>query len=87
MNFTAPALRRMSSSAHPIVNKLPKMLCPSPHEYDQAEFLRQDESPDTQWYCQPRFVQHIDDEAIKALKDYYAVIIKPTSSVVDICSR
>lgn len=45
-----------------------------------------DERIDTQWYAQPRFVQHIDDGAIAALKTYYGNIIKPTSSVLDICS-
>jgi hypothetical protein len=34
-------------------------------------FNRFDETKDTQFYDQPRYVTHIDDNAIKALQQYY----------------
>lgn len=33
-----------------------------------------------------RFVQHIDDNTISALKAYYSTIIQPAHSVLDLCS-
>jgi SAM-dependent methyltransferase len=54
--------------------------------YKPSDFSRLDESPDTTWYSSPRFVQHIDNGAISALKEYYNTIIKPSHSVLDICS-
>ncbi|GAB5030758.1 methyltransferase type 11 [Nannochloropsis oceanica] len=51
-----------------------------------TDFQRQDESTDTSFYSSPRFVTHIDDPAIKALTDYYAVAFPPNAEVLDICS-
>ena len=65
---------------------LPRDLYPQNISYKPEELRRQDESPDTQWYSQPRFVQHIDDGAIATLKSYYASIIKSSDSVLDLCS-
>jgi hypothetical protein len=78
----------MASNSKQIkINSLPRSLFPSAFKYTAADFNRIDESSDHQWYSQPRFVQHIDDGAIEALKLYYGSIIKPNSSVVDVCSR
>lgn len=79
----------MGSSAAPSKLKiapLPRSLYPSTIIYKPSDFTRHDESSDAQWYSQPRFVQHIDDGAISALKSYYSDIIKPNHSVLDICS-
>ncbi|APA06041.1 hypothetical protein sscle_01g008110 [Sclerotinia sclerotiorum 1980 UF-70] len=73
-------------SPFPKITPLPRSLYPTPFVFTRSDFHRQDESPDTEWYSQPRFVQHIDDGAISILKDYYSTIITPTSSVLDICS-
>lgn len=54
--------------------------------YRPADFKRQDESIDTDFYYQPRLVYHIDDNAVKALTNYYSKEIKPNSNVLDICS-
>jgi len=49
------------------------------------DLRREDESPDEQFYSQPRLVMHIDDPAIEALKRHYAKVL-PKDSVLDICS-
>jgi SAM-dependent methyltransferase len=76
----------MSSPSRYTINTLPRSLYPIPLTYASSDFRRQDESSDSQWYAHPRFVQHIDDPAIAALKSYYSIIIKPNQSVLDICS-
>jgi SAM-dependent methyltransferase len=76
----------MASAPRHTINALPRSLYPTPLTYTPQDFRRQDESSDTEWYSQPRFVQHIDDGAIEALKSYYTDIIKPNHSVLDICS-
>ncbi|THV50498.1 hypothetical protein BGAL_0147g00010 [Botrytis galanthina] len=70
----------------PKITPLPRSLYPTTFNFAPSDFHRQDESPDTEWYSQPRFVQHIDDGAIAMLKHYYSSFITPNSSVLDICS-
>lgn len=54
------------------------------------DFKRYDESSDFQFYDSPRFVTHIDDNAIKALTKYYAKVFPPAGNpdvaILDICS-
>ncbi|KAE9364807.1 hypothetical protein N431DRAFT_550206 [Stipitochalara longipes BDJ] len=76
----------MASPSRYTIKALPRSLYPTPLTYTPADFLRQDESSDSEWYAHPRFVQHIDDPAIAALKSYYSTIIKPNHTVLDICS-
>lgn len=40
---------------------------PEQFPFRPENFARYDETPDTYFYSQPRFVTHIDDGAIKAL--------------------
>ena len=51
---------------------------------------RYDESKDSAFYSQPRFVQHIDDDAIKALTGFYARTFPASGSddvaMLDVCS-
>ncbi|KAJ5050810.1 uncharacterized protein L3040_002679 [Drepanopeziza brunnea f. sp. 'multigermtubi'] len=65
---------------------LPRSLYPATIAYSPHDLRRQDEGPDSEWYAQPRFVQHIDAGAITALKSYYGAIVKPSHSVLDLCS-
>ena len=51
-----------------------------------ALFERADETPDTLFYAQPRFVTHIDDATIAALTDYYAEILFAGADVLDLMS-
>lgn len=53
---------------------------------NEAYFKRPDETPDTEFYEQPRFVTHIDDGAIGAITDYYASVMKEGNDVCDLCS-
>jgi SAM-dependent methyltransferase len=53
--------------------------------FTEKDFARLDESDDQGFYAMPRFVQHIDDDAITALRDYYSSA-DLGSTVVDICS-
>jgi len=76
----------MSATPHFNVNPLFRSLYPTNITYTPQDLRRQDESSDAGWYSQPRFVQHIDDGAISALKAYYGSIIKPEQSVLDLCS-
>jgi len=54
------------------------------------DFRRYDESPDSLFYSSPRFVTHIDDNAIKALTKFYEEVFPPSGSdnvaILDLCS-
>ena len=45
---------------------------PNEWPFTVENFRRQDESNDQQFYKEPRLVHHIDEFAIRALKDYYS---------------
>ena len=55
-------------------------------------FQRFDETSDSNFYAQPRFVTHIDDNAIKALKEYYDTQlpkdpeVRKDTAILDLCS-
>ena len=49
-------------------------------------FEREDETPDSVFYREPRFVAHIDDATIAALTAYYRVFLPPGSRVLDLMS-
>ena len=50
---------------------------PPEYPFGEKEMQRYDESSDFIFYSQPRFVRHIDDDAIKALTKYYASVFPP----------
>ncbi|KAK8047464.1 hypothetical protein PG996_015528 [Apiospora saccharicola] len=54
--------------------------------YSEADFARQDPSPDTSFYDTPRFVTHIDDEAITSLRSYYDAVLPRSGRILDLCS-
>jgi SAM-dependent methyltransferase len=49
-------------------------------------FRRYDESPDTLFYLQPRFVTHIDDGAIAAVTQLYRELFPPNAAILDLMS-
>jgi SAM-dependent methyltransferase len=49
-------------------------------------FRRVDETPDTQFYQQPRFVNHIDEGAIAAVTQLYREYFPANSSLLDLMS-
>ncbi len=52
---------------------------------DQA-FRRQDETPDSKFYGQPRFVTHIDDGAIAAVTQVYRETLPSGGAILDLMS-
>ncbi|KAK4283939.1 hypothetical protein QN277_000836 [Acacia crassicarpa] len=58
--------------------------------FKEEDFQRFDESPDSLFYEEPRFVTHIDDPAIAALTKYYSKFFPasntPGVSILDMCS-
>ena len=63
-----------------------KIAYPEAWPFTPDYLARQDEESDAVFYDEPRFVTHIDDGAIGALRDYYAQEISPGADVLDICS-
>jgi SAM-dependent methyltransferase len=64
----------MSEREHP--------LPPLPEE----AFKRYDEAPDEEFYLQPRFVTHIDDQAIAAVTQLYREFFPPGGAILDLMS-
>jgi SAM-dependent methyltransferase/FKBP-type peptidyl-prolyl cis-trans isomerase 2 len=54
--------------------------------FSAGAFKRKDEAPDSQFYNQPRFVQHIDDTAIEMVKNTYGRFLKDQMNVLDLMS-
>ena len=59
---------------------------PAAWPYTEKDMTRMDESKDILFYSSPRFVTHIDDGAIKAVKDYYDAVLPEKADVLDLCS-
>ena len=53
---------------------------------DPAAFDKADRSPDPHFYRQPRFVEHIDDNAVAAVTRLYAELLPPRGDVLDLMS-
>ncbi len=49
-------------------------------------FDKQDPAPDPAFYAQPRFVTHIDDEAIAAVTQLYRTTLPPGGAILDLMS-
>lgn len=54
--------------------------------FSAKAFQRQDESADTRFYSEPRYVQHIDDTAIEMVKNTYGRFLKDDMRVLDLMS-
>ncbi|CAO1945214.1 unnamed protein product [Urochloa humidicola] len=58
--------------------------------FKPEDFSRFDESSDSLFYSVPRFVTHIDDQAIQALTEYYSEVLPasntPGVAILDMCS-
>lgn len=63
---------------------------PEQFPFKDEDFQRFDESSDTLFYEMPRFVTHIDDQAIAALTKYYSEVLPSSNTtgvaVLDMCS-
>ncbi len=60
---------------------------PSEFPFGPEAFARYDEENDAVFYSFPRFVTHIDDNAIQSLTDYYAQVCDVLGGywVSDVC--
>ena len=58
----------------------------SPEDLPADSFRRVDEAPDTWFYSQPRFVEHIDAGALAAVTQLYRDLFPPTARVLDLMS-
>ncbi|MBU6119490.1 methyltransferase domain-containing protein [Hymenobacter siberiensis] len=59
---------------------------PTPPPLPDKFFVRQDETPDAEFYHHPRFVTHIDDAAIAAVTQLYREYFAPDSTLLDLMS-
>lgn len=63
---------------------------PEKWPYTAADFRRQDESDDVDFYAAPRYVTHIDDAAISSIKTFYgahfAAAPQGEYAILDLCS-
>ena len=55
-------------------------------DFPEQFFQRQDESADENFYLEPRFVTHIDDQTIEHLTQFYRETLSPNSRVLDLMS-
>jgi SAM-dependent methyltransferase len=49
-------------------------------------FAREDESPDPEFYVEPRLLVHIDDYAIEAARRLYAEVLPKRAAILDLMS-
>jgi len=79
-----------ASSRSPISQVLEEPQFPEKWPFSPEAFQRFDESSDTIFYQDPRFVTHIDDAAIKSLTKWYAQEFPASGdeskALLDICS-
>lgn len=54
--------------------------------YKPRDFSRSDETDDDDFYDRPRFVTHIDDEAIKRLTEYFGTVLPRKGRILDFCT-
>ena len=52
--------------------------------FSDQGFKRRDETPDNRFYASDRFVHHIDHQARQNLSRFYATVIQPGDSVLDL---
>jgi hypothetical protein len=57
-----------------------------PFPYSTFDMTPMDPGNDTSFYSQPRFVTHIDDNAIQTLRNYYATVLPNKGRILDFCS-
>jgi len=54
--------------------------------FNSDAFSRDDEMPDSRFYSEPRYVQHIDDNAIEMVRNTYGRFLKDDMRVLDLMS-
>ena len=54
--------------------------------FSQTPYERSDESPDERFYRLPRFVNHLDDQAVELIASLYGRLLRPGMRVLDLMS-
>ncbi len=54
--------------------------------FSEGAFSRDDETPDSRFYTEPRYVQHIDDTAIEIIRNTYGRFLKDDMQALDLMS-
>jgi SAM-dependent methyltransferase len=54
------------------------------HHFGKADLSRDDETPDSEFYKEPRFVNHLDTVAIGTVEDLFARLVHAESRVLDL---
>lgn len=57
-----------------------------PFPYSTFDMTPTDPGNDSSFYSQPRFVTHIDENAINTLRQYYASVLPKKGRILDFCS-
>ena len=90
LSFSIPALfGTMASTSSPALQEtIVRSYTPRDNSfpYGPKDFERHDETPDNVFYTSPRFVTHIDDNAIKSLRNYYSRNLPHSGRILDFCS-
>ncbi|KAH7651922.1 S-adenosyl-L-methionine-dependent methyltransferase protein [Dioscorea alata] len=89
-NRFSTASARPRQDVSPVEQVLKNVEWPEVFPFKAEDFSRFDESSDSLFYSEPRFVTHIDDPAIAALTRYYSEVFPPSNtpgvSLLDLCS-
>jgi SAM-dependent methyltransferase len=51
-----------------------------------SQFARLDFTPDSRFYMEPRFVEHVDDNAVRIMTNYIGTVVGTEDDVLDLCS-
>ena len=93
VSYASAASARGASANSEIAKVLLDPKYPDAFPFGEKEMQRYDESSDFVFYAQPRFVKHIDDDAIGALTKYYAEVFPAVPkegddkvALLDVCS-
>ncbi|CAL1138356.1 unnamed protein product [Cladocopium goreaui] len=72
----------------PVAKSLEKFTYPTRWPYGERDFFRLDRSDDAEFYAEPKLVKHLDDQTLKVLTEFYAVVFPKDRefSALDVCS-
>ena len=86
--YTDPVTRIVLPSEGEIESAIPKTFVDNPFEdLDKKSFGRLDQTPDTVFYKNPRFTEHVDDNAVQTMTKFISNdVLKENDSVLDLCS-
>ena len=86
--YTDPTTKILLPSEGEIETAIPSTFDDNPFEgLEKSSFSRLDQTPDTEFYRDPRFTEHVDDNAVQSMTRFISDdVLKPNDSVLDLCS-